>query len=37
MGCNIVENNGGQLQTLYRWSMDEGIHVDLIYHPYGMQ
>ncbi len=36
MGYNIVTNNGDYLQTLYRWSMDDGVYVDHIYHPCGM-
>ncbi len=36
MGYNIVANNGEQLQTLYEWSMDEGVYVDRINHPCGM-
>ncbi len=35
-GYNIVVNNGDQLQTLYGWSMDEGVYVDHIHHPRGM-
>jgi hypothetical protein len=23
------------LQTLYKWSMDEGVHVNCIHHPCG--
>ncbi len=33
MGYNIVANNGEQLQTLYKRSMDEGAYVDHIHHP----
>jgi hypothetical protein len=36
MGYNIITNNDDYLQTLYRWSMDDGVYVDHIYHPCGM-
>ncbi len=35
MDYNIVANNGDQLQTLYIWSMDEGVNIDYIKHPCG--
>ncbi len=36
MGYNIVVNNNEQLQTLYKWSVDERVYVDRIHRPCGM-
>jgi hypothetical protein len=36
MGYNIFTNNGDYLQSLYRWSTDDGVYVDHIYHSCGM-
>ncbi len=36
MGYNKVANNDEQLQTLYKWSTNEGVYVDHIHHPCGL-
>ncbi len=30
MGYNIVTNNGDYLQSLYKWSTNDGVYVDHI-------